>query len=99
MSAGIPKGVKKLRSGLYRIVGARCLCGGTMKAERWGRHWVLSCPRCRFGSQAHNTLRECIEAAGPLADDEGVTWLPAIRCIDRNNPRLVLTIIRQEIKP
>jgi Holliday junction resolvase RusA-like endonuclease len=37
--------------------------------------------------------------AGLLADDEGVTWLPAIRCIDRDNPRLVLTITRQEIKP
>jgi len=34
--------------------------------------------------------------AGLLADDEGVTWLPVIRRIDRDNPRLVLTITRQD---
>lgn len=34
--------------------------------------------------------------AGLLADDEGVTWSPAIRLIDRENPRLVLTITRED---
>lgn len=32
--------------------------------------------------------------SGLLADDEGVTWLPAIRCIDRDAPRVELTITK-----
>jgi len=34
--------------------------------------------------------------AGLLADDEGVTWLPPIRLIDRDDPRVVLVVTRQE---
>jgi len=52
-----------------------------------------------FDKDAAAWLRELIAAGLIMAGDVDVTWLPAIRCIDRNNPRLVLTIIRQEIKP
>jgi Holliday junction resolvase RusA-like endonuclease len=37
--------------------------------------------------------------AGLLADDEGVIWLPAVKLIDRENPRVTLTVTRTEALP
>lgn len=65
---------EKIRPGLYRIVGQRCICGGELWADRCGPHnwllWELYCRGCLdCDANGYATLRECVAAAGRWRKD------------------------------
>jgi Holliday junction resolvase RusA-like endonuclease len=74
------------------------------KVPRWARATIQAIfyhaqQRVRDQTNLLGSLKayeDGIVDAGLLLDDEGVTWLPAIKQIDRDNPRVVLTITRTD---
>ena len=68
MITGRPQGLEKIGRSHYAITGAKCTCGGEMRAQIQGDRgeflWELYCPSClTCDVNGYSTLRECVAVA------------------------------------
>ena len=56
---------ERIRSGLHRLVGIVCQCGGELRAEKFGLkgafRWEVFCTKCKTcDPNGHPTLAACL---------------------------------------